>query len=884
MSVKGWVGRLSRRVPAAPSQSLAWELLLIGGICILLWAGIFLLLDRQRSDKLREAVRETENLARAFEENIARTVGAVDRTLLSLRSAYVAADGQFDLAAWQRDVQALDDLTLQIAIVDPDGRMRMSTLGTSRPGLNLSDREHFRVQRDSPADALFISKPLLGRQSDRWSLQFSRKIVGRDGAFAGVGVVSVDPYRLAGFYEAVHIGRGSIMLIGLDGIVRSAAPVGADMLGRDVNDTPLLADARSRPDGMLKFALPNRSAQIMSYRRLDRYGLIVAVGLDRDDVLADYVRSRTEYLVGGGIVTVLILSVGSSVLIRRRVLLHTQAELIHSEQMLTDTLENMSQGIFMVDRDRRLAVANRRAAELLGVPPGVVMAGRSFDDLLRWQLDSGEFENEQMVRRLAETGGLELTDSVYERARPNGTFLEVRTRILDDDRAVRTFTDITDRKRAEARILYLAHHDDLTGLANRARFQECLAHAVKLGAGGQFAVLAIDLDRFKQVNDGHGHHVGDQLLRAVAERIRSCVREDDIVARFGGDEFAVAQTNVQHPAAVAALAERLVSCLGEPYELRGAQVVVGASIGVALFPTDGRTEEDLLKNSDIALYKAKRDGRGTFCFFKPEMDAALQERYALECDLREALAHDRLEVNFQPICHAVSGRLLAFEALARWTHPTRGPVSPQLFVSLAEETGQIGRLGLVVLRAACREAATWPETIRLNVNLSPLQFLDPHLDRQIIDILAETGLEPARLGLEVTEGALIRNGDEALASMHALRKWGVRIYLDDFGTGHAGLSYLLRFPFDCIKIDRSFIGRLAHDGAAEAVIRAVMLLGERLELDVVAEGVETEVQRAQLINLGCAQIQGFLLGKPRTASEALDYCTGRASEPAPLFA
>ena len=322
------------------------------------------------------------------------------------------------------------------------------------------------------------------------------------------------------------------------------------------------------------------------------------------------------------------------------------------------------------------------------------------------------------------------------------------------------------------------------------------------------------------------------------------------------------------------MAERLVVHLAEPYAIDGAQLNIGVSVGIALHPADGLTAEQLLKSADIALYKAKEDGRGRFCFFEPAMDAALQDRYALERDLREALAEGRLEAYFQPICEADSGRLLAYEALARWTHPTRGRVSPQVFVSLAEETGLIGALGLSVLRTACRQAASWPPEVRLTVNLSPLQFLEPALDTQILRVLDDTGLDPGRLGLEVTEGALIRNGEEALATMQTLRRSGVQIYLDDFGTGHAGLSYLLRFPLDGLKIDRSFVGRLTTDDrAAEAVVRAAMLLGEYLQLDVVAEGVETNAQRARLLELGCQQAQGHLFGGPIPACDLRQPCS-----------
>lgn len=552
-----------------------------------------------------------------------------------------------------------------------------------------------------------------------------------------------------------------------------------------------------------------------------------------------------------------------------RVLLRAQNTLLQSQQVLTDTLEHMSQGIFMVDAERRIAVINHRAVALLGLPPGLAEIGTSFDEILRWQLRNGEFDGDEEVRKLAASGGLDLTDSVYERVRPNGTVLEVRTRILTSNRAVRTFTDVTERKQAEARISYLAHHDGLTGLPNRTLFHDRIAQAISSGrrTGAGFAVLCIDLDRFKQVNDQRGHGIGDRLLQMVADRLRGSIRESDTVARFGGDEFAILQTAAKQPEEAAALAQRLVAALSEPCEIEGHQLAIGASVGVALYPADGLSADQLLKSGDIALYKAKEDGRSRFHFFEPDMDFRQQERYALEQDLREAIANDRLDVHFQPICAAGSGLPLAYEALARWTHPVRGSIPPQVFIPVAEETGLIAALGRCVLRTACMKAVKWPRAMRLAVNFSPLQFSDPSLDEQILRILHDTGLDPGRLDLEVTESVVTRNGEAALALIHAIRRHGIRVCLDDFGTGHAGLSYLLRFPFDCIKIDRSFAGRLATDRTAQAIVRATMLLSENLHLDVIAEGVETEAQLDLLRNLGCRQVQGFFLGIPRPARE-----------------
>ncbi len=841
-------------------------------MCALLWGGIGLLLHEQRAGALREAAHNAGNLARALEENTAKTVEGIDHLLLCLRVDYRSAPASFDLATWSRNAQVFDDLTRRIGILDRAGRLRATVPAVTVPGIDASDRAYFRAQRDSAGDTLLIGEPLIGRASGRWVVQFTRKILAADGSFDGVAWISMDPFSLARFYASPDIGRGSILLVGLDGIVRAAAPASAGMLARDIGASPLLAAARQQAGGTLDTVGEDGAASIVSYRRLDRYGLVVAVSLDRKEVLRGYAHSRAEYLAGGGVLTILILLVGRLGIRRRQALLHAHATLLRSQRVLQDTLENMGQGIFMVDAERRIAVINRRAVELLGLPPGLATVGASFDDLLRWQFRHGEFETDERVRKLAEAGRIEFTDADYQHSRPNGTVLDVRTRRLnsdgDDGSAVCTFTDVTERNQAEARVNYLAHYDGLTGLFNRASFHDRLAHAISLNRRGDdgIAVLCLDLDRFKLVNDRCGHAAGDRLLRMVADRLRASVRESDMIGRLGGDEFAILQLDAGQPGAAAALAQRLIARVSEPYEIEGNQFTVGTSVGVALHPTDGAAAEQILKSADIALYKAKEE-RGTFRFFEAEMDQHLQERYALERDLRDAIAQNRLEVYFQPICSAASGRPLAYEALARWTDPVRGPVPPAAFIPLAEEIGLVPDLGRAMLRTACTEATRWPREIRLTVNFSPLQFLEPGLPGQVLDILQDTGLQPDRLCLEVTEGVLIRNGDEALAVMHELQHQGVQVYLDDFGTGYAGLFYLLRFPFNGIKIDRSFVARLVTDGAALAIVQAIMLLSESLRLDVIAEGVETSAQLELLRVLGCRQVQGFLLGAPRPARD-----------------
>ena len=427
--------------------------------------------------------------------------------------------------------------------------------------------------------------------------------------------------------------------------------------------------------------------------------------------------------------------------------------------------------------------------------------------------------------------------------------------------------DIRERREAEERIRHLAHHDGLTGLANRTLFGERFRHALVLSdrAAEPSAVLCLDLDRFKAVNDTLGHAAGDMLLRQVADRLREATRETDTVARLGGDEFAIVQSNVPQPQGASALAARLVEALSAPFDLGGQQANIGTSVGVALYPQDGATADALLKNADVALYRAKAQGRGTSCFYEADMDATLRARRLLERDLRAAVGTDQLEMHYQPLVACGGGDVTGFEALMRWTHPERGPVPPAEFIPLAEETGLILALGQWALETACRAAASWPGERRVAVNLSPAQLRGHALPGAVADILARTGLAAGRLELEVTESLLIGDPVQALVILREVKALGVRIALDDFGTGYSSLSYLRHFPFDKLKIDRSFVQALGEDRGAQAIVEAILAMSRSLNLDVTAEGVETADQLAMLRAQACGTVQGYLLGRPMQA-------------------
>ncbi len=423
---------------------------------------------------------------------------------------------------------------------------------------------------------------------------------------------------------------------------------------------------------------------------------------------------------------------------------------------------------------------------------------------------------------------------------------------------------------ALAEVAYQAHHDGLTGLPNRLLFAQHIGEAMERARRrfSRFNVLMIDLDHFKTINDTLGHASGDSLVRETARRLRSCVRESDVVARVGGDEFAIVQVaGGDRRENAEALASRILAAVGEPFDLDGHQVIVQATIGIALYPSDGEEVGTLLKNADLALYRAKADGRNTFRFFEPQMDGVARDRYKIEIELRNAQPANDFEIHYQPVVAADTLQVRGYEALVRWVHPVRGYIAPDVFIPVAESTGLIVPLGAWVLNRACKDARHWPRRLNVAVNLSPIQFRRGDIVQTVTEALAGSRLEPDRLELEITELVLLQKDEANVAKLRRLRSLGVAIVLDDFGTGYASLSYLRMFPFDKIKIDRSFVAQMSTESSSAAIVCATVGLAKNLGISTIAEGVETSQQFELLRLAGCDEMQGYLFGKPRPASQ-----------------
>ena len=476
-----------------------------------------------------------------------------------------------------------------------------------------------------------------------------------------------------------------------------------------------------------------------------------------------------------------------------------------------------------------------------------------------------EDERQKHARALDEVGDVYQSAHNWRHVKADGSEIEVltfgrRVPFEGKDGFLVTAVDITERRKAEARIAYMAHHDNLTGLPNRVKFREHLDQALERNGNGEerIGVLCIDLDLFKSVNDSFGHPVGDRLLKMVAERLHDVMPAEALGARLGGDEFAMIVKRNPTPRELNDLSATLIARVSAPYVVDGLELVIGASVGIAMSPGDGATGDDLLRNADMALYRAKSEGGGAHCFFEKEMDRQAQTRRALEFDLRHALPNGEFELHYQPLVDVAANRIVAFESLIRWRHPERGMISPAEFIPVAEDIGLIVTLGEWVLREACSEAAKWPADIKVAVNLSPIQFRSRNLVQTVIAALAHSGLAPTRLELEITESLFLAETEANLATLHQLRSLGVRISMDDFGTGYSSLSYLRSFPFDKIKIDRSFVRDLAERQDCVAIVKAISGLGQSLNISTTAEGVETEDQLDRLRAMGCTEVQGFL--------------------------
>jgi diguanylate cyclase (GGDEF)-like protein len=838
-------------------------------IIVMLWAGIGLKYIEDAEGDLRSAERANKNFAMVFEENVLRSLGEIDKALLYLRRSVETRKDTTDFNTIVGTTDVLSDIIVEVAIIDADGMMQASNAGPQpAPKVDLSDRDHFRFHLTSTEDELYIGKPLIGRVSRQWSVQVTRRFNNADGSFGGVVVASLKPDHFTKLYDRIDFGSSaSISLIGSDGVVRSSGG-SADgyVLGQDLRGTKLFAEMRNGANNTFETADPsNGQMRLVTLRKVSGHPLWVSVSTDLGEIYKGSLATLKLNAIAGALLTIILLMALERVL-------ETEDKARQKADQLRLTLENMSQGIMLVTKDLQIPIINGRCGELLDLPAEFIKTPPRFDELVEYQTRNSKPRSAAGPLDVIPSQRQATPDhekfAVCERSMPNGTVIEVRSGHLPDGSFVQTFTDITKRAEAEAHVARLASEDPLTGLPNRRVFRAALDQISRQPEAGdvaekhEFAVMFLDLDRFKVVNDTLGHRIGDMLLQEVAKRLKGVLRGDDVLARLGGDEFAIVVRNVESRAGLEALANRLVESVIQPYEINDYRIRSSVSIGIAVGPGDGENADDLLMAADLALYAVKGTSRGTFHFYNVSMNKDINDRRQIEVDLREAIERKELELHYQPIINVRRNVVSGFEALARWRHPAKGMVPPAVFIPVAEDSGLIVPLGEWALMEACRNAAQWPGDLKVAVNLSPVQFTAPNLFETIKQTLAETGLAPHRLELEITERIFMEDSENTLATLRRIKELGVRVAMDDFGTGYSSLSYLRSFPFDKIKVDRAFVSDLSERNEHVVIVQAVVSIARALGMTTTAEGVETEAQHQFLVALGCDEVQGYLFSAP----------------------
>jgi diguanylate cyclase (GGDEF)-like protein len=857
--------------------------LLCAMMIALVWVGVGFHLEVEHSDAERAAVQNSANLARAFEEHLSRTLNEIDRSLKSIRSNYLLDPAGFDLRRWLEMSRVFDGNTLQVAIISPEGFIKLSNINSpTAVGTDLRDREHFRRFVNDDSDDLFVSKPVVGRTTGKWSVQLARRITNPDGSFGGVVDASLDPSYLSRFYSSVDVGNdGYVRIVGFDGVVRAVGGRSSEALGKDLTTASLFTNFAKQAAGWYytESGFTDWVPRLVTYRSMKDYPLIVTIGLSTTELFSGVYAKQRWYNFIAMVLTLVILGL-NAISVRGRFLRDNMAQTLKVQNLRFNALlADMPLGVCMFDKAGQLAISNDRYLQMYRLEKDKIAPGTPLREVIERKKERGTFFGDvaafcqelagQINRGSLVRGLTHLDDS---------RVISSLSQPTEDGGWVSIHEDITERKKAEEEIAYMAHHDVLTGLLNRARFVERLEDQLaSIKAGTKLAVLFLDLDHFKHVNDTLGHLIGDDLLKIVADRLRRCVRRADMIARLGGDEFAILCGDIDDLEFISSLADKICAAIKEPYDLNGLQAVVDVSIGISWTSDDAIGSTELMKQADVALYRAKADGRSAYRFFEPKMLARIEAQRILEGDLGRGVAKGQFELFYQPVVNIEEGRIVGLEALVRWHHPERGLVSPADFIPVAEETGLIVPLGEWVIRQACSDAAKWPSHVKIAVNLSPSQFRSRALTQVVINALRVSGVAPSRLELEITEEILLGHNRETLAVLEQLRKLGIQIVMDDFGIGYSSLNYLRLFPFDKIKIDRSFVNDLSKGNALSlTIVQAVTRLARVLDVPSTAEGIETEEQLELVRAAGCTEFQGYLFSKPRPAAEIMQLLQSEA--------
>lgn len=883
------------------------KLMVVAGTAIILAVaatGASNLVRQREVAAWRAAEQSLEGQAVAVENALDRQLLQVDGALASFATLFdVAQIGPGQREPASRLLRGLNFQTMafrDLLLVGPDGSIIASARSSG-------------ARHSLPLDVAMVSRaptnligPIRNAVTGDWSLYVARRIPAWHGV---VPVAEVPLHTMMKLLAEAGVGSDTrISLERADGQIVAMLPHDELLIGK-----PRVPALPTRSAKGKAFLVGDRGSETgtLNVVRGSLYGDIrVVLSVKSTEVLADWRQDRDRTITAAVFGALLLSAFAGAILLAIHQRERADAERGRAAALLDNAIEAMSDGFVMWDESDRLVTCNQRYRDLYALSAPFMTAGAHFEDIIRKGAELGQYpqatgEIEEFVRDVT-TWHRQGRGSI-ERLLPDGRWLLITESRMRDGGIVGIRTDITALKGAlaelaaantraneaaeearqqnaalveqEHRIRFLAHHDELTNLQNRFAFRSQITKSLlrKEGDSAVAALLFLDLDRFKDVNDTLGHPVGDLLLLSVAERLKTCVRDTECVARLGGDEFAVLSLDSGQPQQAAALATRIIEVLSEPYVLKDRTISISASVGIAIAEGSGFDADLLLKQADLALYQAKARGRGVCCVFTAEMDEQLRARLTLEMDLRQAVEERQFELSYQPIFDLKSSKLCGFEALLRWHHPERGLVGPAEFVPLAEETRLIVDLGEWVLRQACMDAAQLPGDLRIAVNLSPVQLIFGDAVATVRDILAETGLDPRRLELEITETALLANDNRNLGTLRGLKELGVRIVLDDFGTGYSSLSHLRLFPLDKVKIDRSFVRDMTAHSDSAAIVAAVAALAAELGMTTTAEGIETQDQLDAVDRAGCTEAQGYLLGKPQPILKAVHTTLFRRS-------
>ncbi|MDE5452684.1 EAL domain-containing protein [Bradyrhizobium sp. CSA112] len=862
--------------------AIQWLILSAAGLvlAITLGTGYFAMQYRERA--LEVAERELNNsallLSRHFDQQLLDLQHVQEDVVTGLRADGVHTADDFE--SKMSTLSAHEMLRAKLSVLPHVGALNLWSakgwlINSSEmwpvADKTITDRRYFQEFMSGKPTPGVIVEPVVSKVTKVWTTVFARKITGRQGEIIGFAVRGVEPSHFEDFVASLALDRDTaISMIHRDGTIIARYPKDDALIGHNVANTAAFQHALVLDGNISGRFTSARLSQdkVGAVKSLTHFPILIVATTRTETALADWrAQTRLQFFAAALAIVVVIVMVFLIVRQLRRQHAAAQRKLSEKSQHLDTAINNMTQGLLLFDASGHLVICNRRYIDMFGLSPEVVKPGCHLRDLIQHRQERGSFvgDVDAYCARFLDPSGSLVQDAIT--STPDGRTIRLIFKRSADGGWAATLEDVTEGRRDQARIEHLAHYDALTNLPNRALFQRHAEGLLLETEGQEFAILYIDIDEFKRINDTLGHLIGDEFLKGVAERLRQSVGPEDFIARLGGDEFAILQNGIASAEDVRALVARIYQALRTPFNCHDHQLSSDASIGIAIAPRDGSDLFDLLKNADLAMYAAKAAGRRTYRFFDPSMEQQANHRRELEADLREALAQGGFELHYQPQVDLHSDRVTGCEALLRWRHPVRGVVSPADFVPVAEETGLIEEIGQWVLRTACAEAASWPDHVRIAVNVSPIQFRSETLSLKVAAALNEAGLDPRRLELEITEAVLIADDDAALATLNQLRALGIHIALDDFGTGYSSLQYLQRFPFDKIKIDRSFVKEVTRNSSSASIIRAVVSIAADRNMITTAEGVETLQQRETVQDLGCTQMQGYLFSAARPAQE-----------------